>query len=242
MGWEPEFLQSAVDTCTNPSGEIEDCPLFNIITEAEASECKLQESSSSIKALDDDNCAGPAKGLCGNVPIQYGPEYASDLRPGNTAPPTSAVSLAASSGADASMTSIEAVPTLSYKAPTSAVTDKYGGGISVANVNGGEVSVDNELHNTPKTTSSSSSTTPAAAVPVVTSAPAPVADSESEGGSIVATTTYTSAGTVYEVAIEEVEVYVTVEAPAPAMMHKRHAHAHHMHHRRDKEHGLLGRY
>ncbi|KAF4586014.1 WSC domain-containing protein [Ophiocordyceps camponoti-floridani] len=42
MGWDPVFLQKAVDTCTNDSGRIEDCPLFDIIDKAEACQCSLE--------------------------------------------------------------------------------------------------------------------------------------------------------------------------------------------------------
>ena len=42
MGWEPDFLQEAVDTCTNPSGRIQDCPLFDVVDEATAKECEFQ--------------------------------------------------------------------------------------------------------------------------------------------------------------------------------------------------------
>ena len=261
-GWDIDFLQSAVDTCTNPSGEIEDCPLFDVISEEEAAKCTLNMP----KVLAKDDCAGPSDGLCGNVPIQYGPGYASALNAGGTAVPTIASSLPASTGSGAVTTSIMAVPTLSYKTATGAVTDSYGGGISIANVNG-DISQNGEKTNSPKTTlvTISSTSIAAAATPIVTSAPA---SAPAGSANIVSTTTYTSAGTVYEVAIQEVDVYVTVEAADPAIdavaatstvdvtegatttvlvyetveAKKRHARHVHMHHRRDREHGLLGRY
>lgn len=42
MGWEEDFLQQAVDTCTNQSGRIQDCPLFDIISETEARACSMK--------------------------------------------------------------------------------------------------------------------------------------------------------------------------------------------------------
>jgi hypothetical protein len=42
MGWEPEFLQEAVDTCTNESGRIQDCPIFDVVDEATAKECEFK--------------------------------------------------------------------------------------------------------------------------------------------------------------------------------------------------------
>lgn len=209
MGWDEAFLQAAVDTCTNPSGNIEDCDMFTIQSEAQAGNCKFEMPD----VLKDDNCSGPSDALCGNVPIQAGPEYATKLKPGGadkpdapyTPPPASEQSL---------------VPTLSYQAPKSQHTDEYGGGISVLRV-GAEGKGKTEPADTP-------AATPA---PATTPAPEPLKDGE---GSIVGTTTYTSAGTVYEVAIQEVVKYVTVE------VQQKHKHRRHVHHRRDREHGVLG--
>ncbi|PSK36616.1 WSC domain-containing protein 2 [Elsinoe australis] len=73
MGWDSvDFLQQAVDTCTNLSGNIQDCPLFDIQTDATASECTFKEPS----VLKGDNVAGPRDGLPVNIPIQAGPGYA----------------------------------------------------------------------------------------------------------------------------------------------------------------------
>jgi len=80
-GWNIDTLQSAVDTCTNLSGRVEDCPVFSgkLQTEAEQGTCKIQDTPSALK---NDNCSGPADGLCGDVPVQYGPQYANPLKPG----------------------------------------------------------------------------------------------------------------------------------------------------------------
>lgn len=71
-GWNVGFLQQAVNTCTNLSGRIEDCPLFHIQSDEDAAKCFLKTPDE----LRDDNCAGPRRGLCGNVTIQAGPGYA----------------------------------------------------------------------------------------------------------------------------------------------------------------------
>jgi hypothetical protein len=172
--------------------------------------------------LADDNCAGPADGLCGNVPIQPGPGYASALKPGNSEQPTQGYTPTTAPAA--------AVPTLSFKPPKSAVTDEYGGGISVANV------ANLPSPGVPEAPAASfTSELSVIDPPAITSAPeVPPAPK----GNIISTSTYTSAGTVFEVAIEEVIQYVTVDAPVA----KPKRHVHHMHHRRDKEHGLLGRH
>lgn len=227
-GWKPEFLQQAIDTCTNPSGQISDCALFDIQEESEAAKCTFDVP----EVLADDNCAGPADGLCGNVPIQAGPEYASKLQPGGSGTPTQGYTPPA-------VTERPTMPTLSYQAPKSAVTDEYGGGISVARVaEAPQESQVNAYEVKPAAEpSSSSSSSPAPSPPAVT--PPPAAEAAPAKGSVISTTTYTSAGVVYEVVIEEVPVYVTVEAPAP--VGRRHARHAHKHYRRDREHGLLGR-
>ncbi|KAK3065165.1 hypothetical protein LTS18_007668 [Coniosporium uncinatum] len=62
-GWEEQFLQNAVDVCTNASGRVEDCPLFELQSDAQASLCKFDVPDT----LRDENCGGPRQGLCGNV-------------------------------------------------------------------------------------------------------------------------------------------------------------------------------
>lgn len=76
MGWdETNFtLQDAVDTCTNLDGQIESCPLFTILSEAEQQECKFDMPS----ALDDDDIEGPISNLPGDVALAWGPAPANE--------------------------------------------------------------------------------------------------------------------------------------------------------------------
>jgi hypothetical protein len=60
-GWDRSVLQSAVVECTNPSGEVTDCPVFNVDTDAQNS---CQFSAPEIAAVEE--CRGPREGLCGN--------------------------------------------------------------------------------------------------------------------------------------------------------------------------------
>jgi hypothetical protein len=117
MGWDPVFLQDAVNTCTNPSGQIEDCPLFNIQTEYPV--CNITLPS----ALENENVVG---GIC-NVPIVSGPAPASGATAGS--PVTGAPPAPSSVGS-------QVVPTLSYSAGSSlASTDTYRpGGIFAVSV------------------------------------------------------------------------------------------------------------
>lgn len=74
MGWEAGVLQKAVDTCTNISGLISDCPVFNIQKEAEWVKCKATDSAlASILSAED--LKGPMDSLPGGVKVHPGPEY-----------------------------------------------------------------------------------------------------------------------------------------------------------------------
>jgi hypothetical protein len=63
MGWEESFLQEAVNVCTNPSGRIEDCPLFDIVSEETAKKCEMKLP----EALKSEKVKGPVKKLPGLV-------------------------------------------------------------------------------------------------------------------------------------------------------------------------------
>lgn len=149
------------------------------------------------KVLSVDDCAGPSNGLCGNVPVQYGPEYAAPLEGGDKddeEPVTPTLS------------SVAPVPTQSY-APARSMG---AGGISVYNV---------ESPSTMIKSSSSADYGNYPAAPAVT----PLADivDAVAGDEAVSTSTYTKDGVVYEVAIVEVVVTTTVGAD-----YRRHAHKH----------------
>ncbi|KAL1304225.1 hypothetical protein AAFC00_000645 [Neodothiora populina] len=210
-GWESvDFLQNAVDTCTNASGEIEDCPLFNIQDDSTAAQCTFEMP----EVLADEDCEGPLDdGLPVSVPIQAGPGYATiypvvlpggktlglgsggSSSTGGAAPSSSsaAVSLSASAVISA------VVPTLTYSAATASITDKYGGGILVANT----------VSSYPPSSASVSS---GSQVTVAAS----VADADGSSDDIVATSTMTQDGQVIEMYIEEVDVTVIAEVTATA--------------------------
>ena len=71
-GWDEGFLQQAVDTCTNPSGKVEDCPLFKLQDESTQRQCKFALPPQ----LHDENCLLHEGGLPGDVPVMSGPAYA----------------------------------------------------------------------------------------------------------------------------------------------------------------------
>lgn len=206
-GWDIDTLQEAVDTCTNESGRVEDCPVFanSLQTEQEQNTCKIEEMPKNLK---DDDCSGPTEGICGNVSIQYGPGYANPIggdKPSKPSKPTHS--------------SVE-LPTQSYAPARSTAA----GGISVYNVD-----VNAAHSSSSPAPSSPTSAAPVAAITPVVDAGIGAGDKD---GKIISTSTYVKDGVVYEVVIKEVITYVTVDAKR-----RRHSHKH----RRNREHGLLGR-
>lgn len=77
-GWEEDFLQSAVDQCTNASGQISDCPLFTILSADDQRKCKIATppmiASEKLSGLIGDI-------LPGNVKISLGPAPANHNQP-----------------------------------------------------------------------------------------------------------------------------------------------------------------
>ncbi|KAH6893155.1 hypothetical protein B0T10DRAFT_559155 [Thelonectria olida] len=67
MGWDQDFLQTAVDTCTSETGRIEDCPVFNVVSEAKATSCEMTLP----QALAKEDVDGPMSQLPGGVQITY---------------------------------------------------------------------------------------------------------------------------------------------------------------------------
>ncbi|KAJ9651574.1 hypothetical protein H2198_009160 [Neophaeococcomyces mojaviensis] len=69
MGWDKNLLQQAVDECTNDSGRVEDCPVFQLYPDSTAEGCKI---ASKI----DEDIQGPFSQLPGCNPVQQGPDEA----------------------------------------------------------------------------------------------------------------------------------------------------------------------
>lgn len=126
--WPTGFLQQAVDICTNPSGQVQDCPLFNLQSDSQAATCAFTPPA----ILANDNPAGPRQGLVGNIPIQAGPAPASPLVSGALVQPTNTAATASYLSALATSTAQTIVPTIQYSLSASTATDANGGGIVVA--------------------------------------------------------------------------------------------------------------
>lgn len=116
MGWDEEFLQEAVATCTNDSGEIKDCPLFDIQDASVYGSCNFTLP----EALVDDDVVGPMTTLPGNCAVQSGPAPATAMTGAATTAKTSSAaygtSTAKGSSATTTTSSSAIVPTLSHSA------------------------------------------------------------------------------------------------------------------------------
>lgn len=213
MGWpSAKFLQDALDTCTNESGEISDCPLFTIQSDEVGAECTFPMPS----VLDDDNVMGPRNGLPVDVPIQYGPANATEYPvAGRTGVSTSsmAVSSAPSTFSEG--------PTLSYTAANPSVTSTAQGGIIVD-------AATSIASSAASVWSSSDGASSAASAPSSSVTAAASLDDAGSSPEIVSTTYMTSGNEVVEMVIEEVDVTVTA-TPSAGAKHRRHLQKH-LHH------------
>ena len=89
-GWNVTLLQSAINTCTNSSGNLQDCPVFDLQSDEEATSCRMDVPA----ALAHEVVDGPLAVLPGNVPIQRGPAYATmPGHPGPVSPPATSPAL-----------------------------------------------------------------------------------------------------------------------------------------------------
>ncbi|RAL09206.1 DUF1996 domain-containing protein [Aspergillus homomorphus CBS 101889] len=80
-GWDSEVLQQAVNTCTNMSGEVSDCPIFNLQSDEKQDQCHFPVPD----ALKNEDVNYHKGGLPNNLAIQSGPAYASPVRYTTTA-------------------------------------------------------------------------------------------------------------------------------------------------------------
>ncbi|KAK4191702.1 hypothetical protein QBC35DRAFT_295953 [Podospora australis] len=190
-GWDEDFLQNAVNTCTNKSGKISDCPLFTLIDEDTQRECKMKVPSFLAKEKVD---GFVGKSLPGNVVVQYGPEPA-------VANPRPAASQA---------TSHVPVPTVSYQPgvtslnlPGGVFKEKPTSTTSEEQVKISALAAPAPEPESESETSSTPSPTPAPA-PIPSDPPVP------EGYELVRTEYHTNGKVVSKVIVIETVQYVTL--------------------------------
>lgn len=111
-GWESGVLEDAIEQCTNDSGMIEDCPVFqgHIQTEDEQRQCQLAKLPAKIAKEQVSGIVGDS--LPGGVQIQYGPEPATQANP---APQSTTVAVPTASYSPGPSGALSAVPAGIFK-------------------------------------------------------------------------------------------------------------------------------
>lgn len=226
-GWEPGLLQRAINTCTDPSGEIERCPLFDLQSEADMNACTVDVPD----ALAKEDTHGPCVGLPGDVEVQGGPQYATP-RPHNFHPKSSSSSSSSSSTTPSPVSSSQ--PSLGYAPGTAYLTDNHGGVIPVAGVT---ETVEVPSPAQPTEAVEAAKTSSSQNYDNFNLAPTTVIVGQ-DNGVPISTSVFTDGATVYNVIIELVSKTVTVERrghelatePTPEP-HRRHGRRHGRHRR-----------
>ncbi|KAJ4322223.1 hypothetical protein N0V84_004937 [Fusarium piperis] len=67
-GWDEDFLQQAIEICTSETGLIGACPIFDVVSESEATSCEMKLPDSLAK----EDVLGPMKQLPGGNQVSYG--------------------------------------------------------------------------------------------------------------------------------------------------------------------------
>ncbi|KAF3022901.1 hypothetical protein E8E14_000378 [Neopestalotiopsis sp. 37M] len=216
-GWDEDFLQSAVDECTNLSGLLSDCPLFNIQSEEDQRACTIESMPLTLSL---ENVVGGVadilESLPGNVAIKYGPE------PANADGGSESTSKASSKTSASSASTSYSAPTLTYK-PASSTS--------------GAIFLEQASSSAAATSVLSVQGAGKVAAPATTAA-ASLADA-ADGYETVMTSYITNGNVVQEIVYEEAVVTVTEEtvttvtvSPAERKRDhmKRHNHHHHAGH------------
>lgn len=212
-GWDPEFLQEAINTCTNDSGEISDCPLFvnptPLQSEAEQNTCQFDMP---VQLAQENGAADDLKNLPGNIAIQSGPQSAT---PGPANPIDSAISAATSwlggvfGGSSATSSSVAPVTSsIATTSSTSSLSLPTGGAFIESAATSSSAAFNALGVPAAQTSSVASSFTPA---PATTSAPV-VTSQPGVSYEVVSTQTVTNAGVVEEIVWMEPVVYVTEDS------------------------------
>lgn len=111
-GWEDGVLEAAIEQCTNDSGMIQDCPVFqgHIQSQDEQNACQLAKLPAKIAKEQVSGIVGDS--LPGGVQIQYGPEPATQANP---AAPSTTVAVPTASYSPASSGALSAIPAGIFK-------------------------------------------------------------------------------------------------------------------------------
>ncbi|KAI0443901.1 hypothetical protein F4803DRAFT_287540 [Xylaria telfairii] len=240
-GWDPSFLQEAIDTCTNDSGELSDCGLFTsngpLLSQAEQGECKFKTP---LLLAAENAGAKTLTQLPGGVQIQDGPQSATPPS-GPLDQFTSLIGGIIGGNTPTTTTSSK----LSTSTPAAASSETQSGGAFIENLTSATPSAPDfaAAGVTVASTTTSFTSTSTSILPTTTSAP----QFTSELGvsyEVVSTQTITSADIVEEIVWMQPVVYVTedtvttVTIPGPAPQKVKKARDHVLQHRHN--HGRRG--
>lgn len=233
-GWDQSFLQEAIETCTNESGELSDCGLFTsngpLLSEDEQRQCKFKTP---VVLTAENAIAKIMSQLPGGIQIQDGPESATppsgpldqltsligdgigSNRPVTTTSSSTSSSTVLSSSTSSTTPTTTSTTSTAPTTSTSAVTPSSQIGSGGAFIEGlsSTASVtpstpDFAIDNIPSTTTSFSSTS-ISTLPTTTSAPQ-VTSEPGVSYEVVSTQTITNTdGLVQEIVWMQPVVYVT---------------------------------
>lgn len=246
-GWETGILQKAIDTCTDLSGNQEDCPVFSF--DDQPTECLLESPLPVV--ISKENVCGPRQGLPNGIKVQGGPELAQPHTPN----PASYLPPAAQSFSPLTSSSTQAVrvvPTVLVSSkshqPTHALSTQF---IELNNKIAQVTSSPTTLSSSAKYVQPTSNTllTSSKPAPPATTHPAEISNVfptvTLAADQFIITHTYNLGREVYERIVMLKEVIVTAGAehakkasmpePVEPHLHKRHKHKHHV------AHGIGGR-
>lgn len=200
-GWDPDFLQKAINTCTNPSGKVEDCPLFELQSQVEQNKCNIDPLP---KECADEDTKGPRQGLPGDVNIQSGPAYAKKLVVASSQSSLTESTSAVTSAVFSALSTNTNVPTLSYTS-----TSDLNSAVAVANVMRPS---ENIIPDTDTTSTIHSSTEVATISAESSTISASMSLEFSASPTFASMTSYVTNGTMVQVYIVQETVSVTVTA------------------------------
>ncbi|KAF7717450.1 Uncharacterized protein PECH_000381 [Penicillium ucsense] len=115
-GWETGVLQKALDTCTDPSGEVEACGIFELQDDSAQGKCQIDIPA----AIAHEDVMMHERGIPGPMEISWGPEYAAmDMNPSGSSASSGHSSKSSSSSSSTTTTTSSAersVPTIAVPA------------------------------------------------------------------------------------------------------------------------------
>ncbi|KAK3403083.1 hypothetical protein B0T20DRAFT_474882 [Sordaria brevicollis] len=201
-GWDEDFLQEAVNTCTSDTGRIQDCPIFNIQSEDDQRQCTFKKSNWLVKLFSgtlNEKCEGViGDSLPGNVPIAYGPEPANAPKAASHTTPIEVPTATYSQGAE--VTNGDYMPGGIFKAAAKVGTSlPQGDAPAVSSTT--LISIAKPSSVVPSSITS--------ALPVITEAPVAAA-AEDDEFTAIRTEYVTKDGVVSMIIVKEALEYVTV--------------------------------